>query len=163
MFVLCSSLRIPDPYLLKDPRALSSGDLGSLGFLLTCLGTDSHTSLSICPTLLPMLCLQVHSLCLHLYSCPANRLVLLYSIYMLIHNIFFTEGSQEGSFKCILFPDHLFLSSDCYESLMCIFHLYSLKKSQSITGRFISALAILLTSSTSCFEVSCNFWSLKLF
>ena len=125
MFLLSSSLRIPEPYLLKNPRPPSPGDLSSLDFLPTYLGIDSHYFLNLPHSLLPMLCLQVHSLCLHLCSCPANRLALLDSIYMLIHDICFSEGSQEGSLKCILFLNHLFLSSDCYESLMCIFQTLS--------------------------------------
>ena len=68
MFVLSSSLRIPDPSLLKDPSPLPPGDPGSPDFLSTYLGIDSHYSLNLPHSLLPMLCPQVHSLCLHLYS-----------------------------------------------------------------------------------------------
>ena len=48
MFVLSSSLRIPDPYLLlENLRPLSPS--GTPDFLSTCLGTDSHYFLSYHP------------------------------------------------------------------------------------------------------------------
>ena len=44
MFVLSSSLRIPDPFLLlESPRPLSPPPRGPLDFLSTCLGIDALT------------------------------------------------------------------------------------------------------------------------
>ena len=48
--------------------------------------------LSVHPPLLPTLCSQVHSLCLHLHSCPPNgfiRTIVLESTCVLIYDIFF--------------------------------------------------------------------------
>ena len=132
-FLLLENSRPLSP---QGPQAPPSWGPGLPGLLIDLPRNGrSHYSLNLPHSLLPMLCPQVHSLCLHLYSCPANRLVLLDSIYMLIHGICFSEGSQEGSFKMHPFPklplpqQWLLGQFDVYFSdpYLCIYiHMYAL-------------------------------------